>query len=412
MSEQHVPDFEDRVRALLAHAAEAIPAETDLTERVRQAHARDDLGRRGGAARSRHVLATVAAVVVVALLAGVLTFVHPGGAVWPIGRPTATATAPSPQVVVPPVCVPPGPPSNPTPPAGTPVDHSVAVGRRASHHGITITIDRVYADATQTVITYHMQTTLNPPFPAAPILIDAQGHRYGMLWAAGTPSGGGNVIFNPLPPEELGTPQTLTFFTQQMQPANSTGPGAMVDGPWQIPFRLTPTAGTSVALRNAPVTRNGLTIQPLRLDLAPAGGGLDGATGGARVCVRFSGLAPGMHLTDLPNFGTFFDLGGGSSAALGVGTLVLVLQGGQQIVPGVVYPLGQIVPATPAEEQAPAAQTVGPSGTADVEALFYVPLPAGTSVTLYLDHVPAQLAGAAALQPISGPWAFRLSTGA
>lgn len=393
MSEQHLPDFEDRLRALLARTAEAIPAETDLTERVRQAYARDNLRRPSGAAGARPVLATVAAVMVVALLAGVLTFVRPGGAAWHAGGPTATATATSQQVmVVPPDCSPSGL-SNLPPPAGT-VDGSVAVGRSASHHGITITIDRAYADATQTVITYQMQTTLNPPLPVTAVLIDAQGHRYVEMAGGWDIRYGGHYIFSPLPRAELGTPQTLTFVTQQMQTIN--GRGAMVDGPWEIPFSLTPAAGTSVALSIAPVTHNGLTIQPLRLDVAPAGGGLDGQPGGARVVLRLSGLAPRMLVTDIPGFATVFVDGDGvPTARCGGGLLALVRPNGQQILPGFVQPF---------------AQTVGPSGTTDLEALFYAPIQVGTSVTLYVDHASAQLAGTTIPQLIDGPWVFRLST--
>jgi hypothetical protein len=388
--------FEDRVRALLAHTAEAIPDDTDLTERVRQAHARAirGMGRGiGRAAGPRHVLATVAAVVVVALLAGVLTFVRPGGTGWPAGGPTATATLQQ-VVVMPPDCGQLAPDSLP-PPYGT-VDHSIAVGRSASHHGITITIDRAYADATQTVITYHMQTNLNPPLPVSAVLMDAQGHRYVELKGSWGIQSGGQYVFSPLPPEESGTPQALTFFTQQMQ--SITGREAVVDGPWEIPFTLTPAAGIAVALSNAPVTHNGLTIQPLRLDVAPAGGALDGQPGGARLVVRLSGLAPSMLPSDIPSFDSVFVDGDGvPTAACGGGLLVLVRPNGQQILPGFVQPLEQ---------------TIGPSGTADVEVLFYAPMLAGTSLTLYVDRVGAQLAGKDTFQWISGPWAFRLSTGA
>jgi hypothetical protein len=414
MSEQHVPDFEDRLRTLLARAAEAIPADTDLSPRVYQTLARDSRG--AGAGRvvgPRHVLATVAAVLVVALLAGVLTFLHPRGSLRPAGgvtgKATNTATTAPLPAIVPSTCAPQGvanPPASPV--TATPVDHSVAVGRHASLNGITITIDRAYADATQTVITYHMQTNLNPPLPETPVLLDAHGHRYAMTSGDWDIQRGANYVFTPLPPEELGTPQTLTFFTQQMRLADPTGPGALVDGPWQISFSLTPALGTSVALSSTPLTRNGLTVQPLRLDTVPAGGGLDGATGGARVVARLSGLAPGMHLSDLSSFNTVFNLGGGGSSGCGGGALELVLPNGQQIMPGVVYLLGQPVPTTPAEQQAALAQTVGPSGTVDLEALFYTPIPAVTSLTLYVDHIAAQLAGAAKPTQVSGPWEFQL----
>lgn len=438
MSEQHIPEFEDRLRTLLARAAEAIPADTDLSAPVQYALTRDprdtgnirdarDMGdtRARTSVVPRPVLVTVAAVVVVALLAGVLSFVHPGGtslrpAGGVTGGPTTTATAaPLPEILAPP-CGPLGlgpsqtitaqPTVTETP--GTPVDHAVSIGRHASVHGITITIDRAYADATQTVITYHMQTNVNPPLPASPVLIDAYGHRYGMISGDWDIQRGANYIFSPLPPEELGTPLTLTFYTQQMRRADPTGPGALVDGPWQISFNLTPAAGTSHVLSTQPLTHSGLTIQPLRLDVAPAGGGLDGARGGVRVVVRFSGLAPGMHLADFAmGIDTFLNLGGYESSC-GGGVAVLILPDGQQMYPGVVLPLGQTVPITPAEQPAAQAQTVGPGGAVDLEMVFYTPIPAGTSVILGLEHVPAQLPGMSSVKQISGPWEFRLSPGA
>lgn len=407
-------EFEERLRALLADTAEAIPADADLTARVLQADTQGSHRTRAGGVAGVwlqwHGLVTVsAAVVVVALLAGVLAFVHPGGLLRPAGgvtgTSTTTATAAPTTTIEPIQCM---PMTSPPTISGSLVDHSVAVGRVASLHGITITIDRAYADATQTVITYHLQTTINPPLPALPVLLDAQGHRYEAVSGDWSIDHGGNAIFTPLPSEELGTPQRLTFFTQQMRLANPTGSGALVDGPWQVSFTLTPAAGTSHALSNAAVTHNGLTIQPLRLDVAPAGGGLDSATGGVRVVVRISGLAPEMPLINLLSFDTFSDLGGGGGFGCGGGILELVEPNGQQVVPGNVRVLRQTVPITDAGQQAANAETVGPSGTADVEAVFYTPIPLGAGVTLYMDHVLAQIAGADKPERVSGPWAFQL----
>ncbi len=407
-------EFEERLRSLLADTAEAIPADADLTARVLQADMqgahRTRAGGVAGAWLQWHGLVTVsAAVVVVALLAGVLAFVHPGGllrsASGVSGASTTTMTAAPTPTIGPFNC---RPMDSPPAISGTLVDHSVAVGRAASLHGITITIDRAYADATQTVITYHLQTTINPPLPALPVLLDARGHRYAQVSGDWDIDHGGNVIFTPLSPEELGTPQRLTFFTQQMQLSNGTGRGALVDGPWQISFTLTPATGTSQALSNAAVTHSGLTIQPLRLDVAPAGGGLDGAAGGARVVVRISGLAPAMPLANLLSFDTFFDLGSGGGYGCGGSILELAQPDGQHVVPGNIRVLGQTVPITDAEQQPAYAETVGPSGTADVEAVFYTPIPLGAGVTLYMDRVLAQIAGADKPGHMSGPWTFQL----
>ena len=188
----------------------------------------------------------------------------------------------------------------------------------------------------------------------------------------------------------------------------------MVDGPWQISFTLTPVAGTSQALRSAPLTHNGLTIQPLRLDVAPAGGGLDGARGGVRVVVRFSGLAPGMPLENPGYFDISYDLSGvGGANSCGGGVLALVQPNGQQLVPGSVSVLGQTVPKTLAEQQvSPYAQTVGPSGTAEAEA---GPLLHADAIRrrCHTRHGPTCGAysspGADKPEQISGPWTFQLA---
>jgi hypothetical protein len=420
MSEQHAPEFEDRLRALLARAAEAIPTDSDITARVRQAptparHA----ARLSGTTGLRTMLSTLAAVLIVALLAGVLTFVHLGHTLQPsgnvTGKPTATMTPAPLPVVVPPAChmQPGNQPSAATTPIATspgkPVDDSISIGRSSSVQGITITIDRAYADATQTVITYHMDTNINPPLPVLTVLIDGQGHRYASISGDWDIRYGGRVVFAPLPSDELGVPQQFTFITQQMQMADPIGPGALVNGPWHIRFRLTPVmAGVSVTLTNPPLTYHGLTIQPLQLDLAAAGGGIDGQAGGARLVVRVSGLAAGMHLSDFfMGFNTILALSG-SAMGCGGGISELVLPGGDQITPGAIYPLSQAVPVTPAEQKAAQQQMVGSSGAVDLEVLYFTPIPLDSGIILYMDHVPAELGDAAKTEPIDGPWEYRL----
>jgi hypothetical protein len=255
MSEERIPEFEDRLRMLLVRTAEAIPDDTDIALRVRQATRR--ARSTGGLAGPRSLLAAVAAVLVVVLLASVLLFVRPLGPLRPAGgviaRQTGTATALPTPVGSPPVCNIASLHNYSRPPAA--VDHSVAVGRSASVNGITITIDRAYADATQTIISYHMETNINPPSPWNPVLIDAQGQRFALFSGVWSIDSVSYFAFTPLPPAELGMPLTLTFFAPQMQVdlPEPTAKAALVDGPWQITFSLVPEAGTSYTLSNAPV---------------------------------------------------------------------------------------------------------------------------------------------------------------
>ena len=431
MSDQHIPEFEDRLRALLARAAEAIPDDIDISERVRQAPARDlrytEIRAGGrGLVGPRALLATVATIVVVALLAGVLLFFRPIGSLPPsgglIGVGTPTATSVPLPTVVPSACVPagpntPGPPgvTNPPPPTGTPVDNSVAIGGQVTVQGITLTLDRAYADATQTVVTYQVETkNFWGPDPTSPILIDSHGNRYAELDGSGHGVKGeeqGEAIFAPLPQSELAPTQMLTFFTQQMEGIPSTSyNGLPINGPWQISFSLTPVTGTMVTLTNAPLTRHGVTIQPVEIDLAPPGGGLQGTFGGARVMIRISGLAPDMPLSEVARYDTaVVDMPGGASGGGGCpgGILELALPNGEQIFPGVVYLPEETVPTGPGGQQA---LTVGPSGTVELEALFYLPIPDVSGTLLYMDHVAAAPGTGTPYPPqlISGPWEFQL----
>jgi hypothetical protein len=355
---------------------------------VRHALARAPQHRRiRGIAGPRSVLATVAVVLVVALLAATLTFAHPGGlprSGATSARPTDTATTAPMPAITPLRCdSSAGGVVNPPQPAGNPVDRSVAIDSSVSVQGITITIDRAYADATETIVTYHMQTNLNPPLPAMPVLLDAQGHRYASIVGDWDITRGAYFVFAPLPTDELGIPQTLTFVAQQMRLAAATGPGALVDGPWTISFVVTPTAGTEIALNNPAVVDKGLSVRPLQLDIAPAGGGRVGASGGARVVLRLSGLPPTAPFSSLNNFATAAGPGGSLPHCRDV-ILELILPNGQQIAPGSVTLLGQTVPETSAEADAAQGQTLGPSGTVDVEALFYVPIPSTAGLTLYM----------------------------
>ena len=87
-----------------------------------------------------------------------------------------------------------------------------------------------------------------------------------------------------------------------------------------------------------------------------------------------------------------------------------MLPDGQQILPGFVHPLGQTIPTTLAEQQGTVPQTVGAAGAADLEVLFFTPIPTGAHRTLYLVQVTVRLAGAPTYHWITGAWVFRLST--
>ncbi len=94
MLEQHPPEFEDRLRTLLARGAEAIPPDVDISARVRQTLMSPPHRRRLFGIVVPLNAPAIVAVLVVALLAATLTFVHPGGLPRPGGilGPGATPT--------------------------------------------------------------------------------------------------------------------------------------------------------------------------------------------------------------------------------------------------------------------------------------------------------------------------------
>ncbi len=67
MSEQPIPEFEERLRTLLARTAEAVPPDTDMSAQMLEKARVHDNGRGGVGPRHARVLAPVAAVLVVAL---------------------------------------------------------------------------------------------------------------------------------------------------------------------------------------------------------------------------------------------------------------------------------------------------------------------------------------------------------
>jgi hypothetical protein len=182
------------------------------------------------------------------------------------------------------------------------------------------------------------------------------------------------------------------------------GPDKMVKGLWQVSFALTPVAGPSRVLSNPAVTRNGLTIQPLQLTLAPPGG-LDGWPGGARAVIRISDLPKETRADTFTLFNTL-SAGGGMSGITGscAGGLVLLHGGdGTWLRP---YYILLLAPAFSGPDQ-----LIGADGAAEFEAIFPLTLAQArrTSWTLVLDHLRIATVASRAATPLNGPWVFHLT---
>ena len=263
------PSFEDHVRRMLNDMAADIPAESDLTARIRH---RQRQSSAAAASRATHralsprgILPAIAAVLVVTLLAATFFWFGPGGKAGIGAVPTVTPTRPASQLPPDPWCGWEGPPGS----IDTPPDASQPIAGRTSDHGITITLLRAYADATLTIVSYRVAPTSYAPFVAS--LVDAYGTHYPAF-------GNGyadrdqtiqTAYFAPLPPNQLRVSQTLRFTTQSMQNLDAD-PGSNVTlGNWQVSFTFTPVAGQLSALAIPAATHDGLTIQPLRVEVAP-----------------------------------------------------------------------------------------------------------------------------------------------
>lgn len=429
--------FEEHVANLLSRTARVARPNPALGQHVRQRLANVDgsLSRPRAVARFWPMVTQFGSIAVATLVVGavVAVLLTQGGKAphHTIGASTASATATFGPATAP--C------SDPTPggsryPYIVPPDHSVAINRSATASGVTITLDRAYADATQTVILFHTvgaATEANYDLPTM-FLIDVSGARYhtvsiGDANAQGY-SGKSIARFPPLPQSELGRPQRLTFSFDRLiggpsQSGVASTPISTV-GPWQIPFTITPVAGTTIPVTLPAQTHDGITIQVESVDIAPAGGGLNSQNGGARIHVRVSGLPEKMVLTDLGEFSTAFsegpDGGGESSSpgslpgAMGCPELDLQYFSGLPILPGFIEVNGSdILSLHPSEDPATWSR-VGPSGSAELDVLFYGPFTDGKMV-LTIDgiRISTPESGAANgtrtdLRVAHGPWVFSI----
>lgn len=286
------------------------------------------------------------------------------------------------------------------------------INRSATSQGITVEVEQVYADAARTAVTTRIQAPQNGevamPRLDQTYLLDSRGWRYPALTGL-LVSGEGLLEFAPLPDDALTARQDMTLVVQAMFPGSGKAP---VAGPWQISFQIAPQAARAITLTAPPMTQGGVTVQPERLDLSPAG---------ARLLLRISGLAADTSLLDAAHVATHDgdtivgcppnSHSCASSGSTGDGAL-LRLQGsdGQVLEPS--WTLA-IDPATPGVGiLSSASQLVGPGGVAEIEVLFATPLHATSgTVHLTIDHFPLKSSHRDANgneQMASGPWTFTL----
>lgn len=403
------PDFEEQARRLLARYAERMPAESSVEARVRsqlathapQGHTARQWRMRRQWGIDDWARGAVSLALVIVLIAGFVAVLRGyGGAstVNKLGGHTGTcATVNS--------------------------DYAVALCP-GSHVQAQFIVGQSFVDPTRTAIQLRLSLTgAELQFgSAAPLHADAAEFRgmtlqdsQGNVYAANdmtTPinfahnpyiNAFGAAEFDPLPQSELSAPQTLTLHIQQIALFYGTGvyeKTLLLDGPWIVTAQVTPQAGRSIALNVAPETFNGVTIQPLRLDIGPSGSAFDYLNGGARLVLRVSGLSPDMRRSTVANisFGYFRNDGSGASASgparlLFGGKEPANIAGGNPNVPSNLDPV------------------VGPTRTIDLEFIFLVPnLPKLTGTqTLTLNQIT--VANNPSERVATGNWSFQLPLG-
>jgi hypothetical protein len=263
--------------------------------------------------------------------------------------------------------------------------HITSIQQSVTVKGVTLQLDGVYADAARTAITYHAATVNSPRNTNVVLgemtLRDETGHVYQMNEGDGE---GNDSLgdFMPVLTDHPGQSTTLTFSVSTMtimpipnlaaqKPAKSSAqaihilPDQQVSGPWKITFNVTPVAGRTLTLTNAPQTYNGISVQPTRLDIAPSG---------TRLFLHLRGLPAETLITFLNMFATRFTgpNGSGGHTTDDSALLLLHLPNGQTIEPVTTDTLEH------SKDQPNGNQdlfgVVGSSGDITLEVIFYTDL--------------------------------------
>lgn len=385
-------NLEERVELLFRRAAEAVPPDLDLAPAVvRQAsfHPKRPAMNVMKTALPGWTYPAAAAVLVVALIVSGFTWARPLIFQWMGNGSLEHAT----------------------------LEHATTVNRSVTVAGVTLHVEQAYADAALTAVTFRITSAqaskLSFHVDGEALLVGADHTRYGAITSVGF-NDEYIAEFEPMALDRLGSSQTLTLSLPSMQSGRSpTGPGASIAGPWQITFQITPQLGRSITFDQAPVEHDGVAVQPLRLDLAPAG---------ARLLIRISGLAPNTLRFPLKHFVTHQEMGGIRRNADGTsigfssqgtsdgGPLQLGGPDGQRLIPAWIA----LPDDSPPDKQGVPLgwQVVGPSGAMVLSVLFFTPLSAQhgvAHVTLdQVDVVTRDAQGSESERIGNGPWTFQL----
>lgn len=393
MNKTRQPDFQSSVTPLLQEAVEGVPSDMDLRSRISRRLADSErqhvtlTGSRLSAYlhHPRRRPAVITAVTLLTLVAlSAFTIARPLIFSWLGDSGTKTIS----------------------------IKDSMLIDKAVTSQGVTLRLEQGYADAARIALTIHVNASgasgLVIPQLNTMHLTDGHGNTYSAITSAQV-GGDGLLEFSPLPSAELGSTQTLTLDVQVMETGLTP---KFVAGPWDITFQLQPHKGRSITLTQHPVVQNGIALQPMRLDLGPAG---------VRLLVRVSGLQPDTSLFSLMHFAR---LGGDTitgcppaqSTCFGGGTIAdgapLQLQGpGNQ---ALALSWVEVVNSETQVGYRPSGTAVvGQSGSALLEFLFFTPLHTtqGT-VHLTIGSMPVGVESPSSTksdQMIPGPWLFDIA---
>ncbi len=385
-------DDERLIACLLQDAAQSVPSDVDLTPRLRPRLAQTQEETKGTMFATRqmsskaHRSVPIIAIALVAILAiSAFAFARPLISSW-LGD---------------------------TGMKGLVLGNGSLINQSVTVNGITLRLEQGYADAARTALTMQISSTgsdaqsLVTPMLDQTHLVDSQGRIYTAL--VGTQvQNDGLMEFTPLPSSALSTQQSFTLVVTQMNRPSST---ELIPGNWQITFKLHPHAIRSIEYNLPSAIIDGVSVQPERLDVTPAG---------ARLFVKISGLKPSTSLFGLTNFA---QTGGdsitgcnpdsrscvGASSTSGGATLNLQEPDGQRLELSAVEVVDM---ATGVGSMPTADQIVGPSGSVVLEFLFWEPFhrTQGTAhLTINQIRLSSGIGSSSQDQMLNGPWAFDLA---
>lgn len=272
-------------------------------------------------------------------------------------------------------------------PTSTKTTATTAILGQVTAHGITLSLHAVTATALATEMSISLSdaqgNSYTPDFSDETLYLVAHGNAYS---AQGTMSSLGTMLHLEFPPfvdDDFGHAITATLVIVDI----SQGLAANINGPWKLPFTVTPALPRTLMPTQPPEVHNGMGLQVTRVDWVNST-----AQHGVRVRVRISN--PASVIVNPSEFSASI-----LNASLG-NFAILNLPDRQQIKPDAFqYGVATTDPASGGDFITPA--------RFQGEVNFVYMLAAATTTgqtTLHIDAVPTQNATTYQSGKIVGPW--------